>query len=343
MITKRESFDVIIVIVFFFFIILSFLKNNDKMKNIKIGLFGAGYFGNFHLNNLLKTPFEVIGFFDADKKRAEEIEKTYNVKSYSDPTKLMLDCDAIDITTPTSSHFQLIKKALSLGKHVFVEKPMTFDTKQAKEIIEIISNTSLKLQVGHIERFNPVITDLEFKNEKIVHIEANRLSTYNPRGTDVSVVFDLMIHDLDLVLYLAKDEAESIVASGLKKYGNNLEFTSANIRFKNGITASLNASIIHPYMERKLKIWTDKRFIELDLAEKTLNFFEYLDLPEKDNNIIKNSSSVKKDSNNSILDELNEFYISIAENTKTKVSEKDGFYAVKLAEDILKSIQSEMI
>lgn len=308
------------------------------MKDIKIGLFGAGYFGNFHLNNLLNTPFNVVGFFDADAKRAKEIEEKYNVKSYVDPTKLMLDCDAIDITTPTTSHYHLIKKALSLGKHVFVEKPMTFDTVQAKEILKMISNTELKLQVGHIERYNPVIRDLDINNEKIIHIEANRLFKYNPRGTDVSVVFDLMIHDIDLVLYLANDETESIIASGLQKYGNNLEFASANIKFKNGITASLNSSIIHPYMTRTLKIWTDKRIIELDLTDKVSDYFEYLDKPEEDNNIIKDKITIKKDNNNSIFDELNEFYSSIANNTKTRVNEIHGYNAVKLAEDILNSI-----
>ncbi len=240
------------------------------MDIIKIGLFGAGYFGNFHLNNLLKTPFKVVGFFDADKKRAAEIEKTYGVKSYSDPTLLMLDCDAIDITTPTSSHFQLMKKALSLGKHVFVEKPMTVDVAEAKEIMEIINKTNLKLQVGHIERYNPATQDLGLEDDKVIHIEANRLSTYNPRGTDVSVIFDLMIHDIDLVLHFIRDEIKTINASGLKKYGNNLEFAFANILFANGATAALTSSIIHPYMERKMKIWTEKRYIELDLATKNV-------------------------------------------------------------------------
>ncbi len=310
------------------------------MNDIKIGLFGAGYFGNFHLNNLLNTPFDVIGFFDADEKRSAEIEKTYNVKSYSDPTKLMLDCDAIDITTPTSSHFQLIKKALSLGKHVFVEKPMTFDTTQAKEILQLVSGTNLKLQVGHIERYNPVTQDLGLENETIIHIEANRLSTYNPRGTDVSVIFDLMIHDIDLILYFIKGKVATINASGINKYGTNLEFATTNILFENGTTASLTSSIIHPYLERTMKIWTDRRFIELDLATKKIKIIEYLDSPKKDNKIIDNEIILKKDTNNSIFDELNGFYYSIVNNTKTRVSVKDGYDTVKLAEDILKTIHN---
>lgn len=311
------------------------------MNEIKIGLFGAGYFGNFHLNNLLNTPFKVIGFFDANEERASEIKSKYGVDSYSDPTKLMLDCDAIDITTPTTSHFQLIKKALSLGKHVFVEKPMTFDSSQAKEILDLIKDTNLKLQVGHIERYNPVIQDLGLEKETIIHIEANRLSTYNPRGTDVSVIFDLMIHDIDLVLYLIDNEIKSINASGLSKYGNNLEFASANLLFKNGTTANLNSSIIHPYLERKMKIWTDKRFIELDLASKKIKSTSYLEKPEKDNTIIKEEIISKKDTNNSIFDELNGFYNSISNNIDTRVNVQDGFNAVKAADDILKSITNQ--
>ncbi len=308
------------------------------MDKIKIGLFGAGYFGNFHLNNLLKTPFEVVGFFDADGKRATEIEKKYGVKSYSDPTLLMLDCDTIDITTPTSSHFQLIKKALSLGKHVFVEKPMTVNVVEAKEIMNLINGTNLKLQVGHIERYNPATQDLGLENDKVIHIEANRLSTYNPRGTDVSVIFDLMIHDIDLVLHFINDGIKAINASGIKKYGDNLEFASANILFDNGTTAALTSSIIHPYLERKMKIWTEKRFIELDLATKKVKITSYLNKPEKGNKIIKDEIILKKDTNNSIFDELNGFYYSIVNNTSPRVNVQDGFVAVKLAEDILKTI-----
>jgi len=308
------------------------------MNDIKIGLFGTGYFGNFHLNNLLNTPFKLIGFFDADENRAREISNKYNVKSYSDPTKLMIECDAIDITTPTSSHFQLIKKALSLGKHVFVEKPMTVNTTQAKEILNLLENSNLKLQVGHIERYNPVTQDLGLENERIIHIDANRLSTYNPRGTDVSVIFDLMIHDIDLVLHFINDKVKSINASGLNKFGENLEFATANILFENGATASLTSSIIHPYLERKMKIWTDKRYLELDLATKKIKIIEYLDEPQKDNKIIKNETILKKDTNNSIFDELNGFYFSIANNIETRVKAKDGFETVKLAEDILKTI-----
>lgn len=310
------------------------------MNNIKIGLFGAGYFGNFHLNNLLKTPFEVIGFFDADEERAKEIELKYDVKRYLDPTKLIIDSDALDITTPTTSHYKLIKKALSFGKHVFVEKPMTTNIKEAKEILEIQKKSNCKLQVGHIERYNPIINELDLGNKKIINIEANRLFPYNPRGTDVSVVFDLMIHDIDLVLNMIKSDIQSINASGYCKYGNNIEFSSANIKFKNGSTATLNSSILHPFAQRNMKVWTADNYYELDLTERQANVYNYLSKPDSDTNIIGSNDLIKKDPNNSILEELNGFYNSIVNDTETRVPAKDGFKAVEVAETIMNLINS---
>lgn len=311
------------------------------MNNIKIGLFGAGYFGNFHLNNLLKTPFEVIGFFDTDEERAKEIELKYDVKRYSDPTKLIIDSDALDITTPTTSHYKLIKKALSFGKHIFVEKPMTTNIKEAKDILEIQKKSDCKLQVGHIERYNPIINELNLSNKKIVNIEANRLFPYNPRGTDVSVVFDLMIHDIDLVLHIINSDIQSINASGYCKYGKNIEFSSANIMFKNGSTATLNSSILHPFAQRDMKIWTDDKYYEVDLGERQAKIYNYLSKPDADTNIIDNHEFLKMDSNNSILEELNEFYNSIKNNTETRVPTKDGFKAVEVAETIINLINGK--
>lgn len=310
------------------------------MNSIKIGLFGVGYFGNFHLNNLLKTPFEVIGFFDANEERAKEIELKYNVKRYTDPTKLIIDSDAIDITTPTTSHYKLIKKSLSFGKHVFVEKPMTSNIAEAKEILEIQKKSNCKLQVGHIERYNPIINELDLSKKKIVNIEANRLFTYNPRGTDVSVVFDLMIHDIDLVLHIINSDIQSINASGYCKYGKNIEFSSANIKFKNGATATLNSSILHPFAQRNMKVWTDDKYYEVDLAERQANVYNYLSKPDSDTNIIATKVSLNKDPNNSILEELNEFYYSIINDTETRVPAKDGFKAVEVAETIINQITS---
>ncbi len=311
------------------------------MKKINIGLIGLGYFGSFHLNNILNTKFNLTGFYDSDEQKALEIEKKTGIKKYNDPETLINEVDAIDITTPTVYHYDLIKKAILAGKHVFVEKPMTSNSDQALDILRLLKKANIKLQVGHIERFNPAVDIEELKKENIIKIEANRLSTYNPRGTDVSVIFDLMIHDIDLILAIMGEKIKSIEASGLIKYGKNLEFGNASLIFEQGNMAVLNSSIIHPYMERKLKIWTVRGYYELDLAKKEINKYFYSLKPDKENNIFAENIFEKKDANNSILDELNEFYYSIIENKPTKVNALDGYRAVKLAEDILNKIKTE--
>ena len=303
-----------------------------------MGLFGVGYFGNFHLNNLLKTSFNLIGFYDSDNQKSDLISEKFGVEKYSDPDKLIDDCDAIDITTPTTYHFEILKKAIRRGKHVFVEKPMTLNIEEAQEIKELAIKSNSILQVGHIERYNPVITNLSLKTEEIVCIEANRFSTYNPRGTDVSVVFDLMIHDIDLVLHLMGDKINNIMASGYKKYGNNLEFVSATLCFERGNKATLNSSIIHPYLERKMKIWTKDKYYELDLGKKRTEIYSYLSSPDHKINILSKKERREYTTTNSILEELNDFYESIANGTDPKVNVTDGYNAVKLAELIQNKI-----
>jgi predicted dehydrogenase len=308
------------------------------MQDIKMGLFGVGYFGSFHLNNLLKTQFNVIGFFDSDNHKSDMISEKFGVEKYSDPDKLLEDCDAIDITTPTTYHFEILKKAISKGKHVFVEKPMTLNLYEAEKIKDLALKSGCILQVGHIERYNPVIANLDINSSEIICIEANRFSIYNPRGTDVSVVFDLMIHDIDLVLYLLGDNITDIMASGYTKFGNNLEFASATLCFQNGSKATLNSSIVHPYLERNMKIWTRDKYYELDLGKKNTEVYWYLSSPDHKMNIMSKKESREYATTNSILEELNDFYDSISKGTAPRVNVTDGYNAVKLAELIQNKI-----
>jgi len=310
------------------------------MKKIKIGLAGLGYFGNFHLNNLLETPFIVKGIYDVDPARARYMGEKYGVTVYDDLDKLINEVDALDITAPTIYHFELIKKAVEKGRHVFVEKPMTSTLKEAEEIVALVKHKGVKLQVGHIERFNPVIAVLEGLEDEIIKIEANRMSIYNPRGTDVSVVFDLMIHDIDLVLNMVNAGIKDIRALGFDKYSDNPDFATAWVQFDNGVSAHLNASILHPFTERTMKIWTKTKYIELDLAAKDAMIYEYMENPDENNDIFGNKKNIKKAASNSILDELNQFYLSIAENTKPVVDVEAGYKAIELAEKIENIIQN---
>jgi len=311
------------------------------MKNIKIALAGLGYFGNFHLINLLNTPFTVVGIYDVDLERAKQMGQKYGVKVYDGLDNLIDDTDALDITAPTVFHFELIKKALEKGKHVFVEKPMTSTLAEAEEILALTKEKGLMLQVGHIERFNPVMSVLEGLGEEIIKIEANRMSIYNPRGTDVSVVFDLMIHDIDLVLSMVDDRIKDIRARGFRKYSDNLDYATAHIEFENGVAAQLNASILHPRTERTLNIWTKNYYIELDLAGKEAGIYKYLERPQSGNDIFEYKKNIKKGASNSILDELNQFYLSISGNKKPVVDVEAGYKAVMLAEKIENIITDE--
>lgn len=309
------------------------------MKEIKIGLFGVGYFGNFHLNNLLKTRFNVIGFYDSDNQRSDMISEKFGIEKYYHPEKLIEDCDAIDITTPTTYHYSFLKKAIELKKHIFVEKPMTYDSEEALEIKKMVESSKTILQVGHIERYNPVIENLNLYGSEIVNMETNRFSTYNPRGTDVSVVFDLMIHDIDLVLHLMGNNIKNIDACGYSKFGPTLEFASASLLFENGSRATLNASIIHPYLERKMKLWTREKYYELDLGKKHKDIYSYKVNPDINMNILSGKESQEFATTNSILDELNEFYECIANNTLPRVTATDGYNSIRLAEMILDKIK----
>ncbi|MGE5356482.1 MAG: Gfo/Idh/MocA family protein [Deltaproteobacteria bacterium] len=309
------------------------------MEKIKIGLFGVGYFGNFHLINILKTRFELIGFYDSDVNKSELISKKYGISNFKNAFSLIEECDAIDITTPTINHFKLIEKAIELGKHVFVEKPITTNYEEAMAIKEKSNYSDTIIQVGHIERFNPVIQNLDLDEHQIINIEANRFSTYNTRGTDVSVVFDLMIHDIDIVLKLMGKNILNINANGFKKYGSYPEFVSASLFFENGSKATLNASIIHPYLERKMKIWTKEKYLELDLSKKHTEIFSLKNLPDNKMNILESKESREYITNNSILDELNEFYECIVNGRMPRVSLSDGVDAIEVAEMINKKIK----
>ena len=307
-----------------------------------MGLFGAGYFGNFHIDNLLKTNFDLVGFYDTNIERAEFIQNKYKIPSFTDPDKLISEVDAIDIATPTVHHFNLIKSAITAGKHVFVEKPITANSEQATEIIDILDNNLTKLQVGHIERYNPAVRALNIKNEKIINLELNRYSQYNIRGTDVSVVFDLMIHDIDLLLHLKKEKIIDLQSTGFSKFGKNIEFARASFLYEDGTMATLNSSIIHPYNERKMKIWTKNDLFEIDLNNRIYDRYNYLNKIDEKFRILNDKESISFVTNNAILEELNEFYDSIKFNRNPRVSANDGFKSVKLAEEILHNINTRL-
>jgi predicted dehydrogenase len=311
------------------------------MNKIKLALIGVGYFGKFHLLNIFNTPFNLIGMYDADVNKSYEIAKKYKIQNYTNVEQLINDCDALVVAAPTINHYQFITNSISSGKHVFVEKPMCANLLEAEQIKNLSKKSKTILQVGHIERFNPVFSELKLEKSEIIHLEMNRFATYNPRGTDVSVIFDLMIHDIDLVLNLMGNQINEIIANGQSKLNTKFEFASATFRFDNGSCATLNSSIIHPYPQRLMKIWTKEQYIELDLMGKSKKIYKYANSPDTNFNIFAEIEEKNYPSSNPILDELNSFYNSIISGTKPKVTVQDGYGAIKLAEIISNKIKMQ--
>lgn len=309
------------------------------MDKIKLGLIGVGYFGKFHLLNIFNTPFHFVGIHDADLIKSDEIAKKYNIKNYINSDQLIKDCDALVVAAPTINHYQLLINSISSGKHVFVEKPMCANLAEAEQIKNLAEKSKIILQVGHIERFNPVFSELQLKKTEIINLEMNRFASYNPRGTDVSVIFDLMIHDIDLALNLIGNDINEIFACGQSKLSNKFDFASATLRFNNGNCATMNSSIIHPYPQRLMKIWTEKQYIELDLGKKSKKIYTYAKSPDSNFNIFEEIEEKTYPTSNSILDELNSFYDSIISGTGSKVTVQHGYEAIKIADIISNKIK----
>jgi predicted dehydrogenase len=192
------------------------LTPNQKVSMLKIGILGVGHLGKFHLNNWKEiSNVEVVGFYDPNDSAAQEVSDKYQIGRFLDPELLMDACDAVDIVAPTNFHFELCKSAIRKGKHVFVEKPLANTMQEAAELVKLVKESNIKLQVGHVERFNPAFLSTAELDLNPMFIEVHRLAQFNPRGTEVSVILDLMIHDLDIILKIVKSEVKHISASGV--------------------------------------------------------------------------------------------------------------------------------
>ncbi|MEL6140545.1 MAG: Gfo/Idh/MocA family oxidoreductase [Bacteroidota bacterium] len=316
---------------------------------LKIGLLGAGHLGKIHLKciRLAKEHYDLIGFYDADPETAASVAREFNVKAFASVDELIASCEVIDVVTPTVTHHTLVKKALLAGRHVFVEKPLTSTLEEAAELVEISKQTGLLVQVGHVERFNPALLALKDKHIQPYFIEAHRLAIFNPRGTDVSVVLDLMIHDLDIILKLANSEVEEVRAGGVAVVSHEPDIVNARIEFKNGAIANLTASRISLKNMRKIRLFQPDAYISIDLLEKETQFIR---LYEEEANIPSEGQAFPLDTPkgprvihvsqpelnpvNAIQMELESFAESIHKNSAPAVSIEDGYRALQLAHRI---------
>ncbi|MFL2564264.1 MAG: Gfo/Idh/MocA family protein [Parvicellaceae bacterium] len=316
----------------------------------KIGVVGAGHLGKIHLKILQNAPFvNLVGFFDSDPKVREEIKSKFNIKSFDSYRDLIDSSDIVDIVTPTLSHFNCAKEALKSNKHVFIEKPVTHTVEEVKKLIKLAQISGRKVQVGHVERFNPAFTEAQKLINQPRFIEVHRLAQFNSRGTDVSVIHDLMIHDLDIVLHVVKSPVKSINASGVSVLSNTPDIANARIEFINGCVANITSSRMSLNNVRKSRFFQKNAYVSVDFLNRSHEFIR-LDSNKipSDKISVSNPNFKPKESViiqtesistiNPIEEELKSFLNSIESNINPIVDLKAAQMALQLTTDVMEQI-----
>jgi predicted dehydrogenase len=321
---------------------------------LSLGVFGTGHLGKFHLNNWLEIEnVNIEGFYDPSDEAAQNIIDKYNLKRYTDPGDLIEHCDAVDIVSPTITHYDLCKMAILKSKHVFVEKPLANSISEAREIVKLVKEANIKFQVGHVERFNPAFLALKEYDLNPMFLEVHRLAQFNPRGTDVSVILDLMIHDIDIILSLVKSNVKYISANGVDVLSDTPDIANVRIEFDNGCVANLTSSRISMKRMRKMRLFQKDSYISIDFLDKKTEIIKYKSPGDRDvfsfdvetndgtRTIAVSAPVIQK--SNAIKMELQSFADAIEKNTPTVISEVDGFRAMEVAHQILEKINRNQI
>ncbi|MEK6553438.1 MAG: Gfo/Idh/MocA family oxidoreductase [Bacteroidota bacterium] len=327
------------------------------MSKIKVGVIGTGHLGKIHTKLFKEVAnCELIGIYDRDLERAKQVAGEFKVKSFDDPDKLLNEIDAVDIVATTSAHYELVKLAFEKNKHVFVEKPITAHIWEAEELIKIADEKKLILQVGHIERFNPALISLEKYHLDPLFVQTDRLAQFNPRGTDVAVVLDLMIHDIDIILSLIKSDVKTVSASGIPVVSDTLDIANARIEFENGAIANVTASRISQKKMRKMRMFQRDAYISLDFITGVSEVFRLLPPDQKPKGLFKTFGEIgigdkkkivayeqpKFKEVNALKLELELFVDAIVKGGTPIVSGKDGLKALRVAEMIIAKIEESI-
>jgi predicted dehydrogenase len=315
---------------------------------LKVGVLGAGHLGKIHLRLLNQSQkYNLVGFYDPNNENAEKVAAEFGYQKFNTISELIAAVDVVDIVTPTLSHYECAKEAIKAGKHVFIEKPISNTIEEAEELITLTKKHNVKGQVGHVERFNPAFIATKNMIVNPMFIETHRLAEFNPRGTDVPVVLDLMIHDIDAILSVVKSKVKSINASGVSVISDTPDIANARIEFENGCVANLTSSRISLKNMRKSRFFQKDAYISVDFLDKVCEVVKMKDAPEVPGDfdmILQNAEGVKKqiyfenpdvESNNAILDELETFADAINNNTTPVVTLEDGTEALRIAYQII--------
>lgn len=320
------------------------------MEMLKIGVAGAGHLGKIHIRILknLDTKFNLVGFYDSDPDLASEVEAEFGIRAFNSIEELINNIDCLDVVTCTLSHFEVAKLAAQSRKHIFIEKPLTETIEEAQKLQRLVLEADITAQVGHVERFNPAFKAAQTFLDRPMFIETHRLAQFNPRGTDVPVVLDLMIHDLDIILSVVKSNVKKVSASGVAVISESHDIANARVEFDNGCVANITASRISLKNMRKTRFFQKDAYISVDFLNKETEVFEMEDVhgtpdpfdlvldlgaqsPKK--KILIDKPEIKD--TNAIRDELVSFHDCIIEKKETPVTIDDGLGAMELAYRIL--------
>ncbi len=327
-------------------------------RKLRIGIVGVGHFGKNHVRSLTNSKYELTGFYDIDKATSDQVEKEFGVPQFPSYDALLKQVDVIDVVVPTVSHFEVAEKAVLNGKHVFIEKPVTSTLEEALKLKELAEIHQVKIQVGHIERFNPAFTAIRNLIKDPKFIELHRLGQFHPRNKDVPVVLDLQIHDIDIILNIIQSEPAEIHTSGVNIISDSPDITNSRVRFKNGCVVNMTSSRISMKQMRKLRLFQPHAYISIDFLEKKAEIVQVDDITGKEvddpfalimdlgegkpkKQIFFEKPEVKPV--NAMVEELHSFYDAIINNTTPEVSIEDGYEALKLAFKIIESMNSEIL
>lgn len=323
---------------------------------LKIGVLGAGHLGKIHIKLIKEiSGYELIGFYDPDDKKSTEVEKEFGIKRLNSIDDIIEQCDVVDVVTPTLSHYECASLALRSSKHVFIEKPVTNTLDEAKSLMELAREANVKVQVGHVERFNPAYLAAKDFCTQPMFIEAHRLAQFNIRGTDVPVILDLMIHDLDIILSMVNSSIKRISASGVAVVSDTPDIANTRIEFDNGCVANLTASRISVKSMRKMRLFQKDAYISIDFLKKKTDIVRLKNIngePRPDEMFIDLGEGKGKKAvtfevpeimeTNAIKSELEAFQQAILNNTEPLVTMEDGYNALDVAHKILDKIDQSL-